>query len=281
MIVKKAVITAAGHDQRDLPLQNIVNAAGESHTALSQLLLEIHNAGISEIAVIVAPGDVDPYREAAGRFGENTTFIVQEQPRGYGHAVLTADAFVDGDAFLLMVSDHLYLSSGEKSCVQQLLEVATTEACSVSAVQSTHESQLPYYGTVGGIRVPGSDSLYEIKKVVEKPTPTLAEQELIVPGLRSAQYLCFFGMHVLTSEAMDYLRDLSASLTSNASFGLTETLEHLAGSTRYLAYQTDGRRFNIAEDYGLLIAELALALSGSQRDMILTKIVELLAIERR
>jgi len=31
-----------------------------------------------------------------------------------------------------------------------------------------------------------------------KPTPTLAETELPVAGLRAGHYLCFFGMHVLT-----------------------------------------------------------------------------------
>ena len=42
---------------------------------------------------------------------------------------------------------------------------------------------------------------------MEKPTPTAAEQELMVPGLKLGHYLCFFGMHVLTPGVMDLLEE--------------------------------------------------------------------------
>src|SRR5690606_2276241 len=95
-----------------------------------------------------------------------------------------------------------------KRCAQQLVEVAQAEQCAVSGVQATRESMLPYYGTVGGRRVQGRNDLYEVDTVVEKPTPTEAEQKLIVPGLRAGHYLCFFGMHVLTPAVMDLLAEL-------------------------------------------------------------------------
>jgi UTP--glucose-1-phosphate uridylyltransferase len=85
------------------------------------------------------------------------------------------------------------------------VKIAEMEACSVSAVQSTSETQLPFYGTVGGKRVPGKKGLYKVDKVIEKPTPTEAEQSLIIPGLRSSHYLCFFGIHVLTPAVFDIL----------------------------------------------------------------------------
>jgi len=57
---------------------------------------------------------------------------------------------------------------------------------------------LPYYGTVGGKRVARRTDLYEIDNVLEKPTPSEAEQRLLVPGLRAGYYLCLFGIHVFT-----------------------------------------------------------------------------------
>ena len=51
----------------------------------------------------------------------------------------------------------------------------------------------------------GSERLYEVETVIEKPTPTEAEQKLVVPGLRAGNYLCFFGMHVLTPSVMEIL----------------------------------------------------------------------------
>ena len=44
-------------------------------------------------------------------------------------------------------------------------------------------------------------------KALTKPTPTEAEQRLIVPGLRAGHYLCFFGMHVLTPSVMAMLAE--------------------------------------------------------------------------
>ena len=119
-------------------------------------------------------------------------------PHGYGHAVLCGRDFVAGEPFLLQVSDHLYVSDGKASCTRQLLDVAGAQGCSVSAVQATPERLLRYYGTVAGSLVPGREGLYVVENVMEKPTPTVAEQSCVVPGLRNGHYLCFFGMHVLT-----------------------------------------------------------------------------------
>ncbi|MGA2254884.1 MAG: hypothetical protein ABSG53_09495 [Thermoguttaceae bacterium] len=58
---------------------------------------------------------------------------------------------------------------------------------------------------------------------------------------------------------------------------LTPALEKLAQCERYLAMELEGTRYNIGVKYGLLTAQLALALSGSDREEILTKLVELLA----
>src|SRR6185295_14639077 len=125
-----------------------------------------------------------------------------------GHALLTARSFVGADAFLHLVGDHLAISDvSGKRCAQQLIEVATAQACAVSAVQATRENMLPYFGTIGGRLVPKTDNLYEVESVIEKPTPTQAEQSLVVPGLRAGHYLCLFGMHVLTPAVMEILAE--------------------------------------------------------------------------
>jgi UTP--glucose-1-phosphate uridylyltransferase len=163
---------------------------------------------------------------------------------------------------------------------QQLVSVASTEACAVSAVQATHESKLPYYGAISGKLVSGKPRLYEIDNVIEKPTPTEAEQKLIVPGLRAGHYLCFFGMHVLTPMVMDLLAEEVARAGNRGNVHLTAALARLANSERYLAYEMRGRRFDIGVRYGLLIAQLALALEGDDRDEVLSSLVELLAVKR-
>ncbi len=276
MEIKKAILTAAGQSQRTLPLQTLVDRDGQTKTALRILLDEVFAAGIEEVAVVISPGDQSAYTAAAGSHHSRMQFVEQPQQRGYGHAISLARKFTADQPFLLLVSDHLYTSGGEKRCAEQLVAIASHEKCSVSAVQATHESKLPYYGAVGGHLVAGRQGLYEISHVLEKPTPTEAEQSLIVPGLRAGNYLCFFGMHVLTPAVMDLLG--KAVETAGEKFtNLTGALAQLASRERYLAAELHGRRYDIGVKYGLLTAQLALALDGRDKAEVLSGLVELLA----
>jgi UTP--glucose-1-phosphate uridylyltransferase len=273
--IKKAIITAAGQAQRTLPLQTLVDRDGTTKTALQIILEEVTGAGVEEVCIVVSPGDQEAYRTAAGDQRSRLRFVEQSSPQGYGHAVWCARGFAAKDPFLLLVGDHLYVSSGTQRCAQQLVAAAAAENCAVSAVQATHESKLPYYGAVGGKLVAGRTALYEIAEILEKPTPTEAEQRLIVPGLRAGHYLCFFGMHVLTPAVMELL---NAAVTKSAErVQLTPALAQLAQRERYLASELQGRRYDIGVQYGLLTAQLALALAGEDRDEVMATIIELLA----
>jgi UTP--glucose-1-phosphate uridylyltransferase len=274
--IKKAIITAAGQTQRTLPLQTLVDRDGLTKTALRILIEEILAAGIEEICVVVCPGDQDAYAAAAGGQGGRLRFVIQRAALGYGHAVFCAREFAGGEPFLLLVGDHLYVSGSGKRAAQQLVEIAVAENCAVSAVQATHESKLPYYGTIGGRLVAGRKGLYEVSEVIEKPTPTEAEQRLIVPGLRAGHYLCFFGMHILTPAVMDLLQEELAQAGKRA-VHLTTALAKLARRERYLACELQGHRYDIGVKYGLLTAQLALALDGQDREEVLSGLVELLA----
>lgn len=204
------------------------------------------------------------------------TFVEQAQPRGYGESLFRAREFVGDDPFFHLVSDHLYISGEARRCAQQLVDIAGPQDCSVSAVQATHESMLPYYGTVGGRPAKGCRSLYEIETVVEKPTPTEAEQHLLVPGLRVGRYLCLFGMHVLTPTVMRILAQL-VEAGNGEPLLLSPALAALARCEQYLAAELNGTRHNIGVKYGVLLTQLALALHGSERENVLAGLVELLA----
>jgi UTP--glucose-1-phosphate uridylyltransferase len=278
MEIHKAVITAAGPGQRTLPLQTLVDRDGKTKTALAIIVEEAIHSGAEEICVVVYPGDTDAYRNAAGPHGKLLQFVEQTKPQGYGHAIWSAHRFTGNEPFLLLVGDHLYLSRENRSCARQLIEVAAAENCAVSAVQATHESKLPYYGVAGGRLAENRKGLYLVSEVLEKPTPTVAEQRLIVPGLRAGNYLCFFGMHVLTPAVMELL---AASVHDGQPAVLSEILAKLATRERYLAFEVPGRRFDIGLKHGLLNAQLAFALSSPARAEVLAGLVELLAQEPR
>ena len=59
--------------------------------------------------------------------------------------------------------------------------------------------------------------------------------------------------------------------------GLSSALAELLLSERYLAHELEGSRHDIGQRYGLLNAQLALALIGKDRDEVLTQLIELLA----
>ncbi|MBV8069288.1 MAG: NTP transferase domain-containing protein [Acidobacteriaceae bacterium] len=274
MKIQKAVITAASPNQRTLPLQMLIDRDGHEKPVLRIIVDELRAADISEVCVVVSPGNQDPYARAAE--DRAVRFVEQSEPLGYAHALNCARSFTKDDSFLHLVGDHLYVSSNGSSATRKLLDVAEEEECAVSAVQSTRESLLPLYGTVGGQRIAGKQHLYRIEKVVEKPTPTEAEQTLNISGLRSGYYLCFFGMHVLTPTVMEILARRLEPEPRRVSF--SSVLNELAAREQYLAFQQNSRRYDIGVKYGLFRAQLALALAGKDSETVLAQLLELIAL---
>ena len=275
LLVRKAVITAAAKSQRTLPLQTLIDGDGNEKSLLQILIEQSLAAGVENISVVVFPGDEQSYAQGAGTYASSVTFIPQDQPRGYGHAIHCARSFTKDDPFLHIVGDHLYVNSRDTSSALRMVQLAQQERCSVSGVRLTRESLLSRFGTVGGRRISQQSNVYRVDTVVEKPTPTEAEQSLLVSGVRSGYYLCFSGIHVLTPAVMEILdRKLAEDAATRVT--LVDALAVLARQKQYLAIEDDGRRYDLGAPYGLLIAQLALALSGRNRAEVLTQIMELL-----
>lgn len=278
MNITKAVITAAGRGQRTLPLQTLIDSDGTEKSVLSIIIEEVLRAGIEEICLVVRPGDERPYAAEAGHHAGRLHFVHQETQLGYGHAIHCARDFVAGEPFLHLVGDHVYVGRDGAGCAQRLVQVAQAETCAISAVQATRENLLPYYGTVGGQRVRDRADLYRIDTVIEKPTPTKAEQQLIVPGLRAGHYLCFFGMHVLTPAIFDILAQKITVASGKGGVTLANALHELAQREQVLALEMHDWRYDLGVKYGLMTAQMALALNGQERDTVLANLLELLAV---
>jgi len=305
--ITKAVITAAGRGARQYPASDTVQKAmlplvdrdGLTKPVLQIIAEEAMESGIEEICVVGAPGDDEVYRrhfrsyaenlrsaykgvewaeEQAKRLGDlerRLVFAAQPEPDGYGHAVWCAREFANGRPVLLLLGDHLYISKEERRCARQLIELAASEGCAASAVQATREHLIHQYGTLTGKRLPDRPDVYVIEEIVEKPNPTLAELRLQVPGLRAGHYLCFFGMHVLTPAVFDLLDEMVGRDDREAGqIQLTSALNVLAGREKYLALETRGVRHNIGVKYGVVDAQIALALAGVDRERMLAGLLE-------
>lgn len=274
MKIKKALITAAGPDQRKLPLQTLIDRDRTQKTVLQILINEIKNAGIDEIGIVIQAEDEKSFTQVLDtNSNASVQFIHQNKIPGYGQALLSAEMFLNNEPFLHLVGDHLYVSQSGRNIAKRLIEMAEKHKCSISTVQSTRENRIGNYGTVRAERLQGEPNLFQITRVHEKPTPTFAEQHLMVPGFRSGYYLCFYGMHVFTPLLLELLR-AEAKEFPDKKLGISSALHELSKRSKYLALEKTDPRYDIGLDYGLLKAQLALSLSGKDRDYLLTELLQ-------
>lgn len=314
MHIRKAVITAAARGVRLYPAADTVQKAmlplidrdGLTKPVIQIIAEEALESGIEKVVVVCAPGDEEAYRRQFRSLRENLLeayrgvdwarqqaeklsalesrlrFAVQEEPHGYGHAVYCARPYVGEEPFLLLLGDHLYVSHVEgMRCAQQLIDLAVRETCSVAAVQATREHLVGRYGTLTGRRYGQHVGTYQIERIIEKPSVSQAELELHTPGLRAGYYLCFFGMYVLTPSVFSILESALGTPAEKHDVALTPALQELARRERFLALELRGTRHDIGAKFGLLQAQLALALAGRERDELLTATLELLAESAR
>ena len=146
----KAIIPAAGFGTRFLPLTKaqpkemlpVVNKP-----TIQWVVEEAVDAGITDIAIIT--GDhkqsienhfrpmekLEKALKKAGKeieLGEikkineiaNLEFIIQEEQKGLGHAILCAEEFVGGDSFAVLLGDTI--CTGSPNCTKGLVNIFKT-----------------------------------------------------------------------------------------------------------------------------------------------------------
>jgi UTP-glucose-1-phosphate uridylyltransferase len=281
--VRKAVIPAAGFGTRLFPASKatkkelfpVIDRDGIAKPAILYIVEEALQAGIEEIIIIVQKEDLDEFdsffntqisienynklpphfQEYARRIldiGKRVSFVIQETQEGFGHAVYCARDAIGEEPFLLMLGDHLYRSSGETSCAQQLVDAYNQHGTNILGLRRTPKDQIANFGTVAGVWVE-EDHILNVTEFAEKPTIDYALSNLRVPGLNADEYLTVFGLYIIKPRLFEFLEEhIQNNVRERGEFQLTSALDRLRREEGFYGLLMDGRRYDIGlPDYYL------------------------------
>ena len=109
-------------------------------------------AGIREVGIIIAPETGDEIRAAAGdgsQFGVSITYVVQDEPAGLAHAVLTAEPFLGDAPFVMYLGDNL-LQGGMEDLVDAFRDARPEALILLTPVPDPRTTASPSWGRTAG-----------------------------------------------------------------------------------------------------------------------------------
>jgi len=175
------------------------------------------------------------------------TYVRQMRPRGLGHAIWCARAFVNGDPFAVALPDDLI--KGKPGVLKQMVEAYNEVGGNIVATMDVAQEDTSKYGIV----TPGkkSGNMIEVKGLVEKPHPEDAPSTEAVVG-----------RYILQPEVIDMLAEKKVG--AGGEIQLTDAMEKLIGEQPFHALNFKGKRFDCGSKIGWLMANLSMAAEDPQ-----------------
>ncbi|WP_088009245.1 UTP--glucose-1-phosphate uridylyltransferase GalU [Indiicoccus explosivorum] len=170
-------------------------------------------------------------------------YIRQKTPLGLGHAVWTARKFIGDEPFAVLLGDDIIQS--EKPGLKQLLEQYEATQSSIIGIMEVPENETYRYGIIDPSE--RMDSLYKVKKFVEKPRPGTAPSNLAI-----------IGRYVFTPEIFDFLEQMRVG--AGGEIQLTDAIEQLNGIQSVYGYKFEGNRYDVGEKRGFVETTIDFAL---------------------
>jgi len=264
--IRKAVIPAAGWGTRFLPATKAVPKELLplfDKPIIQHTVEEAVDSGIEQIIIVTSPGKAslkahfaphDKLESALSDKGDaellekvqrtcklaDIRFVVQNEPRGLGHAVLMAAKAVGKEPFAVFLPDDLF--GAEPPVIKQMSKVYKHYGSSVLALLRVVPEDTKRYGIVKPEEV--SKRTYRILDTVEKPGPKAAPSHLAI-----------MGRYILTPEIFDALRATKPG--KGGEIQLTDGLTILRKKQDIYGYEFEGTYYDAGKPLGLLKTSVA------------------------
>ena len=273
MQVRKAIIPAAGLGTRFLPVtkaQPKEMLAIVDKPTIQYIIEEAVSSGIQDIIIVTGRNkrsiedhfdrsiELEIELEKSGKLDmlemvkdisemANIHYIRQKEPRGLGHAVLTARHFIGNEPFAVLLGDDVVVS--QKPCLSQMIDVFNEYKTSILGVQKVAHEVVNKYGIVNGKTI--DTGLYKEKDLVEKPKGEEAPSDIAI-----------LGRYIISPTIFQYLETQNEG--AGGEIQLTDALRRMAKDEAMYAYEFKGHRYDVGTKPGFLQANVEFALRNEE-----------------
>jgi UTP--glucose-1-phosphate uridylyltransferase len=265
-MITKCLFPAAGYGTRFLPATKAVPK--EMLPIINKPILqygveEAISAGIANIAIVTGRGkrsiedhfdnsvelefqlketSKEHYIKDIQNIIEKATFtyVRQKKMLGLGHAILTGEPLIGSNPFAVILADDLCINSNN-SVLKQMIEVFDKYNCSVIAIEEVPEEDTNKYGIIAGDLIDGSNNIFRVTDMVEKPESN-----------DSPSNMAIVGRYILTPDIFDIIKTIKPDL--NGEIQITDALLRQAKKGNVIAYKFKGLRFDCGSVRGYIKA---------------------------
>jgi UTP--glucose-1-phosphate uridylyltransferase len=176
-------------------------------------------------------------------------YVRQKEAMGLGHAVLMARDLVGDEPFAVILPDDII--EARVPCLQQMIEVFEKTQSSILATQVVEGASISSYGVLDCTPMEGSERVFDVKGLVEKPKPEEAPSRNAI-----------IGRYILTPKIFDVLE--KTPLGAGGELQLTDGIKGLLQYEKVYGYSFDGLRFDAGDKLGMLKATVEFALNHNE-----------------